>query len=149
MVELRVALFTGGMRLMGLLEAKAALRDDSDFTRVIHEIVAFRDERDWAKFHTPRNLAAALSIEVSELQELMLWKSDDETASLLASAGGHRDAAFELADVLIYALLFCHTLGIEPLEAIRSKMAENARKYPVEAVKGIALKYTQLRPLSK
>ena len=117
----------------------------SELDAVVREIVAFRDERDWVQFHTPRNLAVAVAIEAAELQQLLLWKSDEEAASLLTTPKGHLEATRELADILIFALLFCSELGIDPIDAVRRKLIENARKYPVAAAKGNALKYTQLR----
>jgi len=118
----------------------------SELDSAVQEIVAFRDEREWGQFHTPRNLAAAIAIEAAELQELLLWKSDHETASLLGTPSGLRDAAREVADILIFTLLFCNELRIDPIDAIRSKLIENGRKYPTAAARGNALKYTQLRP---
>lgn len=112
----------------------------------LKNLVLFRDEREWERFHTPRNLAAALAIEVSELQEALLWKSDEEVTSFLASDPGRRDTQREIADVLIYALLLCHGAGIDPILAIGEKLAENAAKYPVELSRGQAVKYTRLRP---
>ena len=110
----------------------------------IAAIVEFRDERDWAQFHTPRHLAAALAVEAAELQETMLWKSDQEIADLLRSLSGRTDVSREIADVLIFALLFCHAVGLDPLASIRSKLEENARKYPPELAKGSAKKYSHL-----
>jgi NTP pyrophosphatase (non-canonical NTP hydrolase) len=133
---------------MGFPKRKDNLFGDSEVARVMSDIAAFRDERDWGQFHSPRNLAAALAVEASELQELMLWKTENETQDFLASASGRRDATYEVADVLIYALLFCNALGIEPIEAIRCKLAENASKYPVDTAKGNAVKYTQLPHLA-
>ena len=97
-----------------------------DLPSLLSEIIAFRDERDWAQFHTPRNLAAALTIEAGELQEEMLWKTDAEVAELAASAAGHGSLSDEIADVMIFALLFCHSAGIDPGEAIQRKLAKNA-----------------------
>ena len=111
---------------------------------MIRDIVDFGNDRDWAQFHTPRNLAAALAIEVAELQELMLWKTDSQTSEFLATPPGRREATHEVADVLIYALLFCSALNIDPIEAIKCKLSENARKYPIDASRGNAIKYTQL-----
>lgn len=108
------------------------------------EIIAFRDERDWAQFHTPKNLAAALAIEAGELQELMLWKTDAEVAELVTSKDHHGRLSDEAADVLIYALLFCEASGIDPTAAIRFKLKKNAEKYPVELAKGKADKYDRL-----
>jgi NTP pyrophosphatase (non-canonical NTP hydrolase) len=114
------------------------------FSPLIDQILAFRDERDWAQFHTPKHLANALGIEVAELQELMLWKNDQEVADLIASKTGHGKLSDEIADILIYSLLFCESAGIDPEVAIRIKLKKNAEKYPVEESKGNATKYTDL-----
>jgi len=115
---------------------------------VIQEVLRFRDEREWVQFHTPKNLATALSIEAGELQELMLWKTDKEVTTMIASADGKRRCAREIADVLIFAVLFCEAVGVKPIEAIRSKLEENATKYPVELAKGNATKYSHLKQKS-
>jgi NTP pyrophosphatase (non-canonical NTP hydrolase) len=106
-------------------------------------IVRFRDERDWEQFHTPKNLAAALSVEVAELQETMLWKTDDEVDELLKDPSGRQRVAHEIADILIYAMLMAQATHIDPAEAIRSKLEENAIKYPVDKARGNAKKYTE------
>lgn len=103
-------------------------------------IVAFRDERDWEQFHTPQNLAAAISIEAAELQELHLWGDE-------SSATSRQDldrASEEIADVLIFALLYCHQCGINPEEAIRRKLELNRERYPVEQSRGRSVKHTEL-----
>lgn len=99
-------------------------------------ILAFRDARDWSQFHNPKDLALALSIEASELNERFLWKSPDE-----ADRAGVQE---ELADVLIYALLLAHHYEIDIPEAIREKLALNEERYPVEKSKGSARKYDEL-----
>ncbi|MDT8342111.1 MAG: MazG-like family protein [Longimicrobiales bacterium] len=113
-------------------------------TTLTSEVLAFRDERDWAQFHTPRNLAAALAIEAAELQEEFLWKEDAEIAEYLASKPGHRAVSDEIADVVIYALLFAHASGIDLGAAVRKKLEKNREKYPVERARGSARKYTEL-----
>ena len=110
----------------------------------IKSLLAFRDERAWAQFHTPRNLAAAIAIEAGELQEALLWKSDGEVKRFLRNTAGRKRVERELADVLIFSILFCHDLGIDPIEAVRSKLTENAAKYPAELSCGSAVKYTEL-----
>ena len=106
---------------------------------------AFRDARDWAQFHTPKNLAAAIAIEAAELQERFLWKTDAEVDSQM-QAGAKRDATIEeIADVLLYALLLADRLDVDIGKAIRNKLAANERKYPVALAKGRANKYTELR----
>jgi NTP pyrophosphatase (non-canonical NTP hydrolase) len=113
--------------------------------RLIAEIIEFRDARDWGQFHSPRHVATALSIEVSEVQELMLWKTDAEVIDFLRSLKGKRRIAEEIADVLIYVLLFSHEVGVDPAEAVMSKLKQNAKKYPVTLSKGNASKYSDLR----
>jgi NTP pyrophosphatase (non-canonical NTP hydrolase) len=108
------------------------------------EILRFRDERDWAQFHTPRNLAAALAIEAAELQEIMLWKTDAQVRELFDDPQRLATLRHELADVLIFALLLCDTTDIEPAAAIREKLELNAEKYPAERARGRATKYTDL-----
>ena len=111
---------------------------------LVKQILACRDERDWAQFHTPKNLAAALAVEAAELQELMLWKGEEEVDHLVSSKNGHAKLSDEIADVMIYALLFCEAAGIYPEAAVRSKLKKNGEKYPVEKAKGSATKYTEL-----
>jgi NTP pyrophosphatase (non-canonical NTP hydrolase) len=107
------------------------------------QIIAFRDARDWSQFHTTKHLATALAIEAAELQELMLWKGENEVAELVDSRSGHGKLSDEIADVLIYALLFCESVGIDPEAAIRIKLEENAEEYPVEKARGSAKKYSK------
>ena len=105
----------------------------SELTR---EIVAFRDAREWAQFHDPKNLALAISIEAAELNEHFLWKDPgDERAE------GVRE---ELADVLIYALLMAHHYGADPAALVRAKLLVNEAKYPADRARGRADKYTDL-----
>lgn len=108
------------------------------------KILDFRDQRDWGQFHTPRHLAAAVSIEAAELQELLLWKSEDEVADWLES-GGHQDLARELADVLIFLLLLSREADIDLTQAVSDKLQENAEKYPVDLARGRSAKYTDLK----
>jgi len=113
------------------------------------EIVAavgrFRDARDWAQFHTPKNLAAAIAIEAAELQERLLWKTDAEVDQDLADAAKKAGVADEIADVVMFAMLLADRLGIELAEAITAKLAANEHKYPVQLARGNARKYTELQ----
>jgi len=112
------------------------------------EIVAavgrFRDDRDWAQFHTPKNLAAATAIEAAELQERFLWKTDAEVDQDLADAAKLAGVADEIADVVMFAILLADRLGIDLAKAITSKLAANEQKYPVARARGNARKYTEL-----
>jgi NTP pyrophosphatase (non-canonical NTP hydrolase) len=104
----------------------------------------FRDERNWAQFHDPKNLAAGLAIEAAELQELFLWKKPEEIAAILASEPGARRAREEIADILIFILYLSHACGVDLAEATRAKLEANAAKYPVEKCFGRHAKYDEL-----
>lgn len=106
--------------------------------------IRFRDERDWAQFHSPKNLALGLSIEAAELAELFLWRTDAESRADLDEPEFRERLSHELADVLVYLLYLANDAGLDLAEAVRAKLALNAEKYPVERAKGSAKKYTEL-----
>ena len=108
------------------------------------EILAFRDARDWAQFHSVRNLATAMGIEVAELQELFLWKTDEEVATLIAQPEKRARVEAELADILIYGLLLAARIDADPVRIIRAKLDANGEKYPVSKARGRSTKYTEL-----
>lgn len=99
-------------------------------------LIDFRDERDWAQFHNPKDLAAALSIESAELLELYLWKD--------AADADPARVREELADVFAYALMLAHHYGVDVEEIVRDKIRRNAERYPVEKARGRATKYDAL-----
>ncbi|MGH8074942.1 MAG: nucleotide pyrophosphohydrolase [Lysobacter sp.] len=102
----------------------------------------FAREREWEQFHSPKNLAAALSVESAELLEHFQWLTEEQSRML---APEKREAVGEeLADVLIYLLQLADKLGIDPLEAARRKIRINAEKYPAERARGRIDKYTTL-----
>ncbi len=108
----------------------------SEIKEIQDALRTFRDERDWAQFHNPKDLAVALSIEASELLECYLWKSSEQ-ADLNA-------VKEELADVFAYAFLLADQYGFDVQQIVLAKIAKNALKYPVEHAKGSAKKYTEL-----
>jgi NTP pyrophosphatase (non-canonical NTP hydrolase) len=114
----------------------AAISEITDF------LIRFRDERHWAQFHNSKDLAIALSIEAAELNEIFLWKNPDEV--LAVETGQRQNIADELADVLVYALMFAHRNGFDVEKIIMDKMKKNGEKYPVETARGNAIKYTDL-----
>lgn len=101
----------------------------------------FADEREWEQFHSPKNLAMALSVEVAELVEIFQWLTEEQSAAL--DDARRRRAEDELADVLVYLVRLADRLGIDLLEAAAHKVAENERKYPAGQVRGQALKYDE------
>lgn len=100
------------------------------------ELRRFAAERDWEQFHTPKNLAISLAVEVGELLEHVQWGSDAEIAARLRSADGAQAVAEELADVLIYLVRLADVLGVDLHEAASSKIAANAVRYPADEVRG-------------
>ena len=100
----------------------------------------FVAERDWDQFHSPKNLATALSVEAAELLEHFQWLSDAESAGLPPEKRAQvRD---ELADVLIYLVRLADKLDVDLLAAVDAKMAKNALKYPADKVRGSMKKYS-------
>lgn len=110
-----------------------------NFEQATEKALAFRDERDWAQFNNPKDLAIALSVEASELLEVFQWSGAD----LQVAAKADR-AKEELADVVIYAIYMANALGIDLASAVGAKIDANAAKYPVEKARGNARKYTEL-----
>ena len=101
----------------------------------------FVSERDWDKFHNPKNLCMALVIEAAELAECFQWLTPEESSSL--SKENINRVADEAADIFIYLTRLTDILGIDLWEATYSKIEKNAKKYPAEVVTGKALKYTE------
>ncbi len=102
----------------------------------------FARERDWEQFHTPKNLASALSVEAAELLEHFQWLTEEQSRTL--SAEKRDKVGEEIADVLLYLLQLADKLGIDPIEAAKAKILANAEKYPVDRAKGSMTKYTDL-----
>lgn len=94
----------------------------------------FADERDWERFHSPKNLAMALSVEAAELVEHFQWLTQQQSMEL--PPGKKREVGEELADVLIYLVRLADRLGIDLLAEAENKIALNAQKYPVEQSRG-------------
>jgi NTP pyrophosphatase (non-canonical NTP hydrolase) len=103
---------------------------------------AFAQARDWAQFHSPKNLACALSVEAAELLEHFQWLSEEQSRELPAAK--KLAVAAEAADVLLYLLQLCDKLGIDLVTAAKEKLVANGVKYPVESCKGSSRKYDEL-----
>lgn len=103
------------------------------------QLQAFAKERDWAQFHTPKNLAASVSIEAGELLEQFQWV-DPAAAEVGADAAWKQRVEDEIADVAILNLLLAESLGIRLEDAMQRKLAKNAQRYPAKEFKGSARK---------
>ena len=109
---------------------------------LLREMLAFRHDRDWEKFHTPRNLAAALCVEAAELLDIFRWTRDSEISSIVKQQ--RPDIESEVADVAILLMYLCNDLDISLEDVVRKKLKVNRGKYPVEKVKGVSTKYHNL-----
>ena len=108
----------------------------NDIKEITEALLEFRDERDWAQFHNPKDLALALNIEAGELLESFLWKSSEQ-----ADMDKVKE---ELADVFAFAFLLAEQCGFDVKQIVLEKIEKNALKYPVAKAKGTAKKYTEL-----
>jgi dCTP diphosphatase len=115
---------------------------DAELEQLQADLRRFAAERDWGQFHSPKNLAASLSIEAAEVLEHFQWLTDAQSHAL--SEEQRQQVGHEIADVLLYLLQLADKLGIDPLAAAREKLAINATKYPVDLAKGTSRKYTEL-----
>ena len=104
----------------------------------------FATDRDWAQFHSPKNLVMALTGEVGELSELFQWMPQEQSRHVATDPRLAEPLRDELADVLLYLVRLASVLGVDLNEAAISKLKKNADKYPVAAAYGSSRKYTEL-----
>jgi NTP pyrophosphatase (non-canonical NTP hydrolase) len=102
-------------------------------------LAAFAAARDWDQFHSPKNLAMALSVEAAELVEEFQWLTEEQSRSL--DADRRERVRLELADVFLYLLRIADKLGVDLLQAADDKIALNEQKYPADRVRGDSRKY--------
>ena len=112
-----------------------------DIIDIQNQLKEFASERDWEQFHTPKNIAMALSVESSELVEIFQWLKPEE--SQLPNKTQLELINSEVADIAMYLLRFCDLLDVNLERAIEEKLVKNAQKYPVTLSKGNAKKYNQ------
>lgn len=110
-------------------------------SEMTHQLLAFRDDRDWKQFHTPKDQALSLALEAAEVLELFQWRNGQDLDRHLESS---REAlGDELADVLGWILLIAADQKIDLAQAFESKLKKNHAKYPVDRVRGSARKYSE------
>jgi NTP pyrophosphatase (non-canonical NTP hydrolase) len=100
-----------------------------DTTGLAAAAAQFARERDWQKYHSPKNLAMALSVETAELVEIFQWSTEEESRAVMQSDEADH-VRQELADIAIYLVQLCNVMQIDLNAAVESKIAMNARKYP-------------------
>jgi NTP pyrophosphatase (non-canonical NTP hydrolase) len=108
---------------------------------LVKRLRRFAEERDWEQFHSPKNLAMALSVEVAEIVEHFQWLTEEESRGL--EEDRRAALAEEIGDVMIYLVNLSDKLGIDPLRAASEKLDKNEKKYPAQIVKGKSAKYTE------
>ena len=117
------------------------MSEELSIEQLSKRVQQFVTDRDWSQYHSPRNLAMALNVEASELLELFLWCTDrgpqPMTAARKAKVSG------EVGDILMCLLNFCQAAEIDPLQALSKKLDVAEAKYPVDRVRGLALKYDE------
>ena len=107
------------------------------------QVVDFRERRDWAQFHHPKELASALTIETAEIMELFRFKSAEEVKTLVTQPKMASELGAELADTLFLLLLLAHESQVDLGEAFQKKLALLEECYPVEKAKGRSDKWTE------
>jgi len=105
----------------------------------------FVKERDWEKFHNPKNLVMALSGEVGELVEIFQWLTPEESLTVLSDSKKAEQVRHELADIFVYLLRLSDVLSVPLESAVTEKMSLNEKKYPAHLAKGTAKKYFELK----
>jgi len=113
----------------------------TDIEELTEIIVKFRNDRDWKKFHNPKDMALSLVLEATEVLEHFQWKNETEANEYIKTH--KKEIGEELADVLYWILLISHDLGINLKQAFKKKMDISNQKYPVDKVKGSSKKYTE------
>ena len=108
------------------------------------QIKEFVRERDWDRFHFPKDLAIGLALEAGEVLEHFRFRSNEEIDQRLADGPLRRDLGHELADVLYFTLLMCANLEMDASQILEEKLALSRQRYPIDQAKGKNLKYTEL-----
>ncbi|MFQ5616525.1 MAG: nucleotide pyrophosphohydrolase [Anaerolineales bacterium] len=102
-------------------------------SRLRTKVAQFIAARNWERYHTPKNLATSIAIEVAELQEHFQWLTTEESQEYLRDSANHAAVADELADVLIYCLSFADAAEIDVSEAVLRKMDRNEKRFPIRS----------------
>ncbi len=113
-----------------------------DIKKLQDIVIKFRDERNWKKFHNPKDASLSLVLEATEVMEHFQWKDEKEIKDYIKS--NRNEIGKELADVLYWVLLIGYDLNIDIVEVFKKKMAENNKKYSIKKSKGKHTKYTKL-----
>ncbi len=120
------------------------MEQELSIKEVMDRLQTFLSERDWEKFHDPKNLAMSIAIEAAELMELFQWRTNSEASDVAGNPETLKRVREELADVMLYCFSMAQTLDIDIARAMIDKIALNAMRYPADRFRGIARKYNEL-----
>lgn len=115
-----------------------------DVSQLAEKLEQFANDRNWAQFHSPKNLAMALSGEVGELTEIFQWMTEDASKEAARNPETAQAVKDELADVLMYVVRLASALGVDLNAAVQQKLKVNGEKYPVEKAWNTSKKYNQI-----
>lgn len=110
-----------------------------DFEDAQAKVLAFRDDRDWAQFHNPKDLAISINLEAAELLECFQWSGTN-----LEGRADKDHVSEELADIIVYCIYLADALNVEVADIVSAKIDLDAIKYPVDKSRGNSKKYTEL-----
>lgn len=114
----------------------------NEIQEIIEKIKKFRDDRDWMRFHDPKNMAVSITIEAAELLEHFQWKTRDEVQAYIKE--NKEEISDEIADIAMYLFELADNMGLDLIQAMEKKLKKNESKYPVEKAKSRHTKYNKL-----
>lgn len=114
-----------------------------DMKTLKKEVRKFVKERDWEKYHSPKNLAMGLSIEAAELAEIFLWLTEEESNKL--NKNQFKNLKEEIGDIMVYLTNLADKFGLDPIKCAKEKIKINMKKYPKHVVRGSAKKYSEYK----
>ncbi len=137
-----------GIKLANFMIQKTSQKSGAplliDISGLSEALSIFASERNWDRYHSPKNLAMALTGEVGELSEIFQWLTEDASKSVATNPDTATAVRDELADVTLYLVRLASVLGVDLNEAVSQKLQKNAAKYPVDKSHGSHKKYDKL-----
>jgi NTP pyrophosphatase (non-canonical NTP hydrolase) len=122
------------------------MEPEASLNEVMTRLGDFLAERDWEKFHDPKNLAMAIGIEAGELMEIFQWQRNEEAVAAATDSKTRERVREELADVMLYCLSMARVLELDIVQAMLDKISWNAERYPADEFRGSARKYNSPPP---
>ena len=116
------------------------MTDSKTLNTLTQQLRDYADARDWQQFHSPKNLAMALSVEAAELVEIFQWLTEEESGNLTSTQ--RQQTEHELADIFLYLLRMADRVDVDIVDAAKKKILINEKRYPAEKVRGSSKKYT-------